>query len=62
MKNPGVKPGVFLCSQQGETGYGREGALGYEWYAAGAGMRRSGVYQDVRHDWFRFTRLPKLRP
>ena len=33
MKKPRIS-GLFLCSGQGETGYGREGALGYERYIA----------------------------
>ena len=38
-----------LCSGQGEAGYGREGALGYERYIAIEHM-------DVRRDCFRFAR------
>jgi len=43
-----------LCSGQGETGYGREGALGYERYIAIEHM-------DVRRDCVRYPVRNKLR-
>ena len=40
--------GVDYVQDKVRPGTGREGALGYERYAAGAGMRRSGLFQTGR--------------
>ena len=49
----GIFYNVFGCYVQDKVrpGTGREGALGYERYAAGAGMRRSGFFQIGTVSW-----------